>query len=188
MDNSKLSELVKSAVKVNLQYSASLLDLSKDYIKSMGTALSSGVATEREQTSPEANTQTQDKTSARIPLIVAGRAGETANATFAVHNTSGIKGTVSMQFNTEFEGVSLEVEPSELTLDVGGSEFVRILAKITNKTAIDTDMPGFVLIPELGIKVAEFVVRRLPDKQASKKKVSSTSRKRSPKKQTNKLS
>lgn len=166
MDNSKISDLVKGAVKVNLQYSASLLDLSKDYIKSMGVALAtsaSGTA-QPDTTKDRDQSDTSNKSSARIPLIIAGRTGETANATFAVHNTSGVKGTVTMQYDGDFPGVTLEIEPPEITLDVGGSELVRILAKFSNKAEINKDMSGFVFIPELGVRVAEFVMKRLPDK------------------------
>jgi hypothetical protein len=161
MDNTKLSDLVKSAVKVNLNYSASLLTLSKDYIKAMSDAL----------TNPSAQQPDGDNTTpARIPLIIAGRAGEIANATFAVHNTSGVRGSISLQIQGEFEGIELSVDPATLDMEIGANELVRILATITTKTPIDKDMSGVVIIPELGLRVAEFVVRRLADKPVSVKK------------------
>ena len=161
MENRKLSDLVKGAVKVNLSYSASLLNLSKDYIKAMGEALTTNTGSDKPESSATASPT-------RIPLIVAGRAGDIANATFALHNTSGVKGSISLQIQGEFEGTKIELDPnSKLELDINANALVRILAKITDKTPINQDMPGVVIIPELGLRVAEFVVRRLEDKPAS---------------------
>lgn len=163
MESAKLSDLVKNAVKVNLNYSASLLTLSKEYIKAMTDALSNGTTDQ-----PEANAPT------RIPLIIAGRAGEKGNATFAVHNTSGIRGSISLQIQGDFEGVELDVDPAKLDLDVDANELVRILATFTSKAPIEKDMAGVVIIPELGLRVAEFVVRRLADKPEAVKKRAAT--------------
>lgn len=160
MENRKLSDLVKGAVKVNLNYSASLLNLSKDYIKAMSEALTNANADAEQPESPDAPPST------RIPLIVAGRAGDIANATFALHNTSGVKGNISLQVQGEFEGLQIELDPNKLELDINANVLVRILAKISDKTPLNQDMPGTVLIPELGLRVAEFVVRRLEDKPA----------------------
>jgi len=163
MESAKLSDLVKNAVKVNLNYSASLLTLSKEYIKAMTDALSNGVVEQ-----PDKPTGTSAPT--RIPLIIAGRAGETGNATFAVHNTSGIRGSISLQIQGDFEGINLEVDPAKLDLEVDANELVRILATFTSKAPVEKDMTGVVMIPELGLRVAEFVVRRLADKPATVKK------------------
>lgn len=133
MDNTKLSDLVKSAVKVNLNYSASLLTLSKDYIKAMSEALTNPTA---------AQPDIDDATPARIPLQIQG----------------------------EFEGVELSVDPAKLDLEIGANELVRILASITSKAPVGKDMAGVVMIPELGLRVAEFVVRRLADQPAPVKK------------------
>lgn len=161
MDNTKLSDLVKSAVKVNLNYSASLLTLSKDYIKAMSEALTNPTA---------AQPDSDDAAPVRIPLIIAGRAGDLANATFAVHNTSGVRGSISLQIQGEFEGVELSVDPAKLDLEIGANELVRILASITSKAPVGKDIAGVVMIPELGLRVAEFVVRRLADQPAPVKK------------------
>lgn len=163
MESAKLSDLVKNAVKVNLNYSASLLTLSKEYIKAMTDALSNGTTEQPETSAP-----------ARIPLIIAGRAGEKGNATFAVHNTSGIRGSISLQIQGDFEGVELDVDPAKLDLDVDANELVRILATFTSKAPVEKDMTGVVIIPELGLRVAEFVVRRLADKPEAIKKRAAT--------------
>lgn len=163
MESAKLSDLVKNAVKVNLNYSASLLTLSKEYIKAMTDALSNGITEQPETSAPT-----------RIPLIIAGRAGDKGNATFAVHNTSGIRGSISLQIQGDFEGVELDVDPAKLDLDVDANELVRILATFTSKAPIEKDMAGVVIIPELGLRVAEFVVRRLADKPEAVKKRAAT--------------
>lgn len=169
MESVKISNLVKNAVKVNLNYSASLLTLSKEYIKAITDALAG--AGENQPDKPSSSTSA----TTRIPLIVAGRAGESANATFALHNTSGIRGSISLQIQGEFDGATLEVDPPKLDFEVDANEMVRILAKITAKAPVEKDMVGVVIVPELGLRVAEFVVRRLADKpEVVKKRVPPT--------------
>lgn len=159
MSENRLSDIIKNATAVNLRYSADLLNLSKDYFKAFTEALiqkdDDKVATDAPQDSkPEPK---------RIPLVVAGAKGETAHAAFAVTNTSNMEGTVTMKVRGEFAGAKVRVEPERLSLKNGEGAIIRILATIGDQVPVNEKHPGVVVVPELGMQVAEFVVCRLPD-------------------------
>ncbi|RDH84490.1 MAG: hypothetical protein DIZ80_03150 [endosymbiont of Galathealinum brachiosum] len=185
MDKNRLSDLIRGATKVNLNYSASLLNLSKDYIKEMSDTITNESFYNESRNGSKDDSEKPDQTTTpeRVPLIVAGRKGEMANAAFAVNNTSGMGGTVTLQVKGEFSGAKVVSDPETLSLDVGESAIVRVLVKIDNNLKENTDYPGVVVIPELGLKVTEFVVRRLPelkkDKGSNKKVKNKTSTKNS---------
>jgi hypothetical protein len=150
MAERKLSETVRSASAVNLKFSAELLNLGREYVRAFTTALTEG-QTERQ---PETR---------RTPLLLAGKAGETANAAFAIGNPGNFKGTVTLSTTGDFADTKVTVEPERLALDEATGEIiVRILAKIGSKTETGVDYGGTVLIPEMDHRVTDFVVRRLP--------------------------
>jgi hypothetical protein len=176
MANLRLGDIIKSATEVNLRYSASALNLSKDYLKAFARAVTNEDTPEQpEDREPEAGPEPGSGTkseSRRPPLIVAGRRGDVANAAFAVNNTSQMSGTVTLQAVGDFADTKVSVDPETLTLKNGEGAIIRVLASIGNKTPVDVDHPGMVVIPELGLQVAEFVVRRLADPPAKKKPAS----------------
>lgn len=193
MSSQNLTDLIKNAVKVNLTYSASLLNLSREYIRDLNTAVTRTDA----QADFEATENTAEKTESenrpashrsepvpREPMLLAGRKGETANAAMAINNTSGQSGTVSLQVVGDFPGMEVSMDPETLSMAVNESAIVRILAKITARATENVDYPGLVRIPELGMDVAEFVVRRLPDtnngKASTKKSPSKKAAKKGP--------
>ena len=152
MAERKLSETIRSASAVNLKYSAELLNLGREYVRAFTSALSDVQDAVRE---PETR---------RPPLLLAGKAGETANAAFAVGNRGNLKGTVTLTVTGDFSDTKVTVEPERLALDDGADEvIVRILAKVGRKTETGRDFTGTVLIPELDRRLTDFVVRRLPD-------------------------
>ncbi len=171
MSNQRLSDIIKSATEVNLRYSANLLNLSKDYIKSFTQSLANEEAREVDEkaTAPKTGAKT-------VPLIIAGRMGETANAAFVVNNTSNMGGSVSLQVSGDFADSLVTVEPEILSLKNGEGAIIRILVTIGKQMLDGVDHHGTVLIPELGITIAEFVIHKLPDSPPKKK----TTRKRSP--------
>lgn len=177
MTNLRLGDIIKSATEVNLRYSASALNLSKDYLKAFARAVTNEDTPEQPdnkepeagpEPGPEPGPGTKSE-SRRPPLIVAGRRGDVANAAFAVNNTSQMSGTVTLQAVGDFADTKVSVDPETLTLKNGEGAIIRVLASIGNKTPVDVDHPGMVVIPELGLQVAEFVVRRLADPPAKKK-------------------
>ena len=156
MAQRKLSDAIRTASAVNLKYSAELLNLGRDYLRAFTEALTEGQETREPETRPpEAK---------RPPLLLAGKAGEIANAAFAINNPGGLKGTVTLTVMGEFADTEVSVEPESLTLDeTAGETIVRILAKIGGKTTPGTDYTGTLLIRELNHPVTAFVVRKLPD-------------------------
>lgn len=158
MDKNRLTSIIKSATKVNLDFSATLLNLSKDYLRAMNEAV-----VKDSSASTQDDSVTKPESSRRTPLIVSGRKGEVANASIAVNNTSGISGTVTFQIVGEFSKARVETDPATLSLNVDESTIVRVLAHIDTSLEVNKDYAGVVMIPELGLKLTDFVVRRLPD-------------------------
>lgn len=149
-----LSGAIRNASAVNLKYSADLLNLGRDYVRAFTAALS------EEAAQPDAG-----GAAPRPPLLLAGRAGETANAAFAIGNNGKLKGTLTLSVLGDFGDSKVSVEPERLAFDEAGGEgeiTVRILAKIGRKTEAGADATGSVVIPELDHKVTDFVVRKLP--------------------------
>jgi len=154
MADQKLSNTIRNASAVDLRYSADLLNLGRDYVKAFAAAL----------TQPD-EARADDSASqepARPPLLLAGRAGETANAAFALNASSKMDGTITLQINGDFGDSKVSVDPDTLSLEDGGEKIVRIIAKVGRKTPADTDLVGEVVIPELNHRVTGFVLRRLP--------------------------
>jgi len=185
MDKNRLSDIIKNAAKVNISYSATLLNLSKDYLKELNNAVSKDVSNFDNEDASEHKSENKPENNdspMRAPLIVAGRKGEVANASIAVNNTLGMSGTVSLIINGDFAEASVEPEPKSLSLEAGESAIVRILVDIDDSLEVNKNYSGSMIIPELGVKVAEFIVRRLPDDN----KVKSKKTKRKPTKSSKK--
>ena len=152
MVDRKLSSAIRSASAVNLKYSADLLNLGRDYVRAFSAALVA--PDEKKDTNTDA---------ARAPLLLAGRAGETANAAFAISNSGQLSGVVTLQVTGEFADTKVSVEPERLSFDDGdGDRIVRIVAKVGRKTKADADYVGSVVIPELDHRITNFVLRKLP--------------------------
>jgi len=152
MADRKLSDAVRNASAVNLKYSADLLNLAREYVRAFTAAL----------TAPEPDGGAQG-TPARPPLLLAGRAGETANAAFAIGSSGKLTGTVTLQVTGAFEDSQVSVEPDRISFADDGEKIVRILAKVGKKMPADTDFIGAVIIPELDHRVTQFVLRKLGD-------------------------
>ena len=151
----KLSDAIRSASAVNLKYSAELLNLGREYVRAFTAALTAG------QDVREPETRAPDQS--RPPLLLAGKAGEIANAAFAINNPRSLKGTVTLDVTGDFADTTVTVEPESLRLeDAGGEIIVRILAKIGRNAVPGTDYTGTLLIREMNHPVTGFVVRKLP--------------------------
>lgn len=176
MNDQKISDIIKGAAEINLRYSASLLNLSKEYLSEF-----TKVVRDREEnteaddsevktaTGTEKNTVPAQSTQNPGLLLLAGRKGEIANAAFAVNNTSQMSGSVSLQLKGDFANCHVTTEPENLTLKNGEGCIIRIIAKIGSKMPVDADHTGSVVIPELGLTIADFIIRRLPDLAPRKK-------------------
>lgn len=156
MSNQRLSDIIKHTTEVNLRYSANLLNLSKDYLKAFGQAV---VESEQDQDQGDGVKATPRPTQ----LLVAGTQGEVVKSAFAINNTSALAGTATLKVMGDFGDSEVSVEPDTLTLKTGESAIVRIVARIGAQTPVEAQQPGAVIVNELGISVAEFVVCRLPD-------------------------
>jgi len=154
---SRVTELLKGAVELNLRYTSTLLHLSKDYLKDANVVLKRG---------PEPAPSADDGGTAptpRPPLLIVGRAGETGNGAFAINNPSDREMNVHLVVQGELDERTVSVDPARLVLKPNESTIVRILARIDDKLPVDHDHVGSVVAPGLTNQGVPFIVRRLPD-------------------------
>lgn len=150
---SRVTDLVKGALELNLRYTSTLLHLSKDYLKDANEVL------KRE---PAAPAPPPDAPPAqRPPLLVVGRAGELANGAFAINNPTEREIDVHLVVQGELDERHVRVDPARLKLKAGESAIVRILASIDDKMPVDRDHVGTVVAPGLSNQGVPFIVRRL---------------------------
>jgi hypothetical protein len=152
MADHKLSNTVRNASAVNLKYSADLLNLAREYVRAFGAALTT-TGTETETKAPATD----------APLLLAGRAGETANAAFALSSSRKLTGTVTLRVTGSFEDSEVRVEPEQISFGENGEKIVRILAKVGKKMRADTDFVGAVVISDLDHRITQFILRKLAD-------------------------
>jgi hypothetical protein len=154
---SRVTDLLKSAVELNLRYTSTLLHLSKDYLKD-----ANGVIT-REAAAPAPAPAPDAPPAQRPPLLVVGRSGELANGAFAINNPGEREIAVHLVLQGEVDERHVRVEPSRLNLKPGEGAIVRILARIDEKLPLEQDLPGAVVAPGLSSQGVPFIVRRLAD-------------------------
>lgn len=147
---SRVTDLLRSAVELNLRYTSTLLHLSKDYLKD-----ANGVITR--EAAPDA------PPAQRPPLLVVGRSGELANGAFAINNPGEREIAVHLVLQGEVDERHVRVEPARLNLKPGEGAIVRILARIDEKLPLEQDLPGAVVAPGLSSQGVPFIVRRLAD-------------------------
>ncbi len=159
---------VKSATRVNLSYGATLVNLSKQYVNEISTALLAKVATSDPVLDDDGTEGSSSPQLARPPLIVAGRSGEIAHAAMVLSNTTNIEGSLTFKIIGDFPGIEIFMEPPSIEIPMGESAIIRIMAGINDQLPEGVNYPGAVLLEELNVKVAEFVLQRLPDLRQKK--------------------
>jgi hypothetical protein len=159
---SRVSDLLKGALELNLRYTSTLLNLSKEYLRDANVVLTNGT-----QPASSERAEAATATVARAPLLIVGRAGETGNAAFAINNPRDHAMNVHLMVQGELgEGV-VSVDPAQITLRPRASAIVRILAHIDEQLPVDRDHVGSVVAPGLSTQGVPFIVRRLPDSATS---------------------
>jgi hypothetical protein len=153
---SRVTDLLKSAVELNLRYTSTLLHLSKDYLKDANVVLT------RDPPAPAPAT-TDAPVAQRAPLLVVGRSGDVANGAFAINNPGEREMQVHLVVQGEVDERHVRVEPSRFSLKAGEGVIVRILATIDNTLPSEQDLPGAVVAPGLSNQSVPFIVRRLAD-------------------------
>lgn len=153
---SRVTDLIKGAVELNLRYTSTLLHLSKDYLKDANVVL-------KRETAPAP--PPGEPAPQRPPLLVVGRAGDVANAAFAINNPTDREINVHLVVQGELDERHVRTDPARFTLKPGEGTIVRILATIDEKLPVDRDHVGSVVTPGLSSQGVPFIVRRLPDVQ-----------------------
>lgn len=149
---SRVTDLLKGAVELNLRYTSTLLHLSKDYLKDAGAVIT------RDDVPAPAPGPTP---APRAPLLIAGKSGDLANAAFAINNPSDREMNVHLLVQGELGDDRVRLDPARFTLQPGAGTVVRILVPIDDKLEAERDYPGTVVAPGLAAQGVPFIVRRL---------------------------
>lgn len=155
---SRVTDLLKGAVELNLRYTSTLLHLSKDYLKDAGEVLSRDDA----PAPPPASTPP------RAPLLIAGRSGDVANAAFAINNPGDKPIQVHLLVQGELGDERVRLDPARFSLEGGKGTIVRIVVPIDDKLEAERDYAGSVVAPGLAAQGVPFIVRRLGDGAVNK--------------------
>jgi hypothetical protein len=154
---SRVTDLIKGAVELNLRYTSTLLHLSKDYLKDAGVVLT------RDEAPAPAPAPAPGQP--RPPLLLAGRRGDLANAAFAINNPGDKDISVHLLVQGELGDERVKLDPARFSLAAGGSTIVRIVVAIDDKLEAERDHHGSVVAPGLSSQGVPFIVRRLADAQ-----------------------
>jgi hypothetical protein len=157
----RLGSVLTDIIELQLRSASALLDLSKGYVKALdGIIRTSGK--KGEATSASAAEQP------RVPLLLAGEAGETVRGAFIINNPSANDLSLALVVQGELSHEDVNVAPASLTLSAGEEAVVQVIAKLTAKLEENRDYRGVVAIPGLSNQVLDFVVRRLPHRQPAR--------------------
>lgn len=156
---SRVTDLIKGAVELNLRYTSTLLHLSKDYLKDAGVVLT------RDQ--PPAPAPAPDAPQ-RQPLLLVGRRGDTVSAAFPINNPGDKDIGVHFLVQGELGEDRVRLDPSRATLKPGATIFIRVLTSIDDKLEAERDYKGSIVAPGLSLQSGvPIIVRRLADDAAS---------------------
>jgi hypothetical protein len=150
---------VKKVVAVNLRYTSLALNLAKEYIKAVESAVRAGVASADEAAATgEAATPSATK---RQPILLVGELGQEATGAFALNNTSDRDINVALIVQGELEPAQVQIIPALVKLPPGTNTIVRLKVKLGDALEEGRDYVGAVLAPGLSTEVVGVVVRRL---------------------------
>jgi len=151
----RLRSIVTDTVELNLRSAATLLDLSKGYVKALD-----GIIRGSGRTDDDAPARAAGQP--RAPLLLAGEAGETASGAFVLNNPSANNLSLTFAVQGELSGDDVRIVPPSLTLNAGEEAVIRIAVALTAKLDEGRDYRGMVAVPGLANHILDFIVRRLP--------------------------
>jgi hypothetical protein len=156
----RLGETLKAAIDLNGRYYGALLQLSTEYLRSLGNML-----TEVVEQSPSVSAGNSPPASQGMtpPMLLAAHAGEEARGAFMIENT--LRQAVTARVVVSGAGAAgrAVVEPESVGLKPGEECVVQIAVAIDDRVVPGRDEPGEIAIPQLASRTVPFVVRRLAD-------------------------
>jgi hypothetical protein len=166
---SRLGSIIADAVELQLRSVSALLDLSKGYVKALDGIIRTSGRTDGNAPARPAEQQQ------RVPLLLAGEAGETAGGAFIINNPSANNLSLTFAVQGELSGDDVKVTPASLTLSAGEEAVIRVAVKLTATLVENRDYRGLVAVPGLSSQVLDFVVRRLPSEKTGNRASKSSS-------------
>lgn len=159
MEMNRLGDALKSAVDLSMQYYTGLLQLSTNYIQSLGTLMATNSII-TSASSPAAAVPA----SIRPPLLLAASAGQEAVASFLVENTMTARVTARVSVIQSADAAArVSAQPEVVALGPGEQSVIQARVRIDPGMQVGRDHVGEFAIPELASRTIPFVVRRLPD-------------------------
>lgn len=175
MDGRQLKLLARQAVQLNLNYYGAILDLTKDYLQTLGKVAAAADLGGKTATAADLGgrpavaarpaARPAPASPATPPLVLAARAGATAEAGVAVVNTLSRAVTAAVAVTPELAAAGVRAEPATLALAPGEEATFRLIATLAPGGA--GDLRGAVSVPGLASREVEVVLRRLPEPEAT---------------------
>lgn len=181
MDSRQLKLLARQAVQLNLNYYGAILDLTRDYLQTIGKVAAAadlggkpmsaadlggrpptaaGPAGGRAPAGSDAGAAGR-AAPATPPLVLAARAGATAEAGVMVVNNLARGVTAAVTVTPDLAAAGVRAEPATLALAPGEEATFRLIA--TPSPAQTADIRGAVSVPGLASRDVQVVLRRLPE-------------------------
>lgn len=149
----KVVDLLKGALELNLKYTSTLLHLSKDYLKDASDVV---------RRDPAPAPAPDPAPAQRPPLLIVARSGEVGNAAFPINNPSAKEMSVHLVVQGDLGDDRVTLDPARFALKPGEQIIVRILVPFDDKLPENHDHVGQVVAPGLSAQGVPFIVRRLP--------------------------
>lgn len=149
-------ETLRTAVDLSLRYYSGLWRLATDYLRAIGSLAVNGGTPAAPQPAPPS-------AAPMPPLLLAGRAGEDAMASFIVENTLGEQVTARLEVQASGAAARLTAQPEAVVLGPGEQCVIQARVRIEDDMAVGEDCFGALAVPELASRTVPFVIRRLAD-------------------------
>ena len=162
-DTGRGGETLKTAVDLSLRYYSGLWQLATDYVKALGSLAANGSA-------GDPAVRSQAAAPPMPPLLLAGRAGEEAVASFIVENTLGEQVTARLEVKATGPAAALVAQPETVVLGPGEQCVVQARVRIDEAMPLGEDCHGALAVPELASRTVPFVIRRLADPASAGKR------------------
>jgi len=156
MDLGRLKTVAGEAALLHIRYYSSLIDLSRDYLTSLKVMVE-GIDGEASQTGSPPSPS----------LVLAARAGETAEAVFSVVNQLKRQVAADVVVSGDIPLDNTRTEPQGKVLNPGEEGVFRILFAMDDSIELGRDRHGVVSVPGLASRSIPLILRRLADAKAA---------------------
>jgi hypothetical protein len=156
----RVREIIKDTVELNLKSLSALLTLSKDYLRAVDGIL-------RISGQPDSGNGGAAAEPRRAPILLVGAAGEEASGAFVLSNSAQQELGVDFAVRDQLGPGAMKLLPPSVSLAPGASAVIRLKVTIDPALEEGRDYAGLIFVPGFSNQVVDFVVRRLPHSSES---------------------